>query len=96
MMLSIVLPGDPNYVAHAMEAVAEMRARGLRPRTDTFNTLMQAAIANADFLQVRSRHPLRACACVHACKTVLQGLYFYRCTPVLDGRAQPLVLVFRK
>lgn len=53
VMLSIVLRGDPNYVAHAMEAVAQMRARGLTPRSDTFNTLMQAAIGNADFLQVR-------------------------------------------
>lgn len=69
MMLGIVLLGDPNYVAHAMEAVAEMRARGLRPRTDTFNTLMQTAISNADFLQVsaRRRHAPVTCsspACV--------------------------------
>eukprot|EP00892_Ulva_mutabilis_P008970 jgi/Ulvmu1/6445/UM003_0075.1 len=50
-MLSIVLRGDPDFVAHAMEAMSEMRTRGLRPRTDTFNTIMQAAIDNADFLQ---------------------------------------------
>lgn len=52
-MLGIVLRGDPDFVSHAMEAVAEMRDKGLRPRTDTFNTIMYAAVYNADFLQVR-------------------------------------------
>lgn len=82
MMLSIVLRGDPNYVAHAMEAVAQMRARGLTPRSDTFNTLMQAAIGNADFLQVRPccSRPAVCCVlwvcaqwCSHACMLHVVG-----------------------
>jgi pentatricopeptide repeat protein len=73
-MLSITLVGDPECVSHALAAVAEMRARGLPARTDTFNTIMHAAVENGDFLQVRAAcsrapTPLRACSHTrHACR----------------------------
>lgn len=67
-MLAVVLRGDPDFVAHAMEAIAEMRSRGLRPRTDTFNTVMQSAVNNADFLQARPpsrRNAFSPCMSAH-------------------------------
>jgi hypothetical protein len=51
-MLAVTLRDDPEYVVHALAAVSEMQRRGLPLRTDTLNTVMQAAVENADFLQV--------------------------------------------
>jgi hypothetical protein len=53
-MLDVRLREDRECKKHALEALADMRARGLLVRTDTFNTIMAASVANVDFLQVHS------------------------------------------
>lgn len=54
--LSISLRNDPEFVSHALDAVAEMRQRGLPLRTDTLSTVMTAAVQNSDFVQVCPVH----------------------------------------
>jgi hypothetical protein len=51
-MLAVSLRDDPEYVAHALAAVAEMQQQGLPLRTDTLNSVMNVAVENADFVQV--------------------------------------------
>lgn len=51
-MLGVSLLGDPEFAAHALCAVDEMRQRGLPLRTDTLNTVMNVAVQNEDFVQV--------------------------------------------
>lgn len=52
-MLTVSLRDDPEFAAHAMGAIEEMRQKGLPLRTDTLNTVMKVALDNSDFLQVR-------------------------------------------
>ena len=52
-MMAVTLRGDPEFAAHAMSAVEEMRQNGLPLRTDTLNTVMKVAVENSDFVQVR-------------------------------------------
>ena len=62
--LALKLLANPDCKRQSVEAVQEMRSRGLTVKTDTFNTIMTSCVKNADFLQV--------CCLTHALSVVLQ------------------------